>query len=338
MSSKKKSSIKKVQKDKSDTDDETMDESNNDETMNESNNDETTDEDSNDATNESTTDEDNNESINEDNVEEYYYDLEEIKNKSSPNCIKCDRKCTSVHQLAVCRSCLKDLAITKTIAMKTYNFKKQELDDIDHYSYKNTHGGYTHLYLLKEIRLLAIRKRFNKINPNINTYMNCLNILQKENLERKKISRDKTKKMLETRKKNRKLKEKQIELERKIRRKELTSKLAKKGLELRNDSVCCNKYINGDDELSLNEVVDIMITMNFFATKTDYFKLIKQRRQEYAQNNRDAYDYGCERQYIDESDKEECKIKAFEKYIKSKKPINKIPAIVYENYFPYCNE
>ena len=91
-------------------------------------------------------------------VSEFNYDLDSLKNPQNNYCLKCREKFSSVYELAVCRSCLTDLTITKTNGMKIYKLKSDDLNDVDYYSYKNSHYGYTYLYFLKEVRLLAIKK------------------------------------------------------------------------------------------------------------------------------------------------------------------------------------
>ena len=318
-------------------------------------------------------------------IPEYHFELHSLKNKTDSKCLKCKNKCTNVYNLAVCKSCLYQLTITKTIAMKLYNLKKTDLDALDFYEYKNGYRGHTHLYFIKEIRLAAIKKRFNIDNPSRCDYVNCLNILGNEYVERKIRSQERRQKILENKEKKlearnrlcRKIETKlaqkgmrinkyskyyqqyldqkielteaikqmkkeddlmiKLEKERNSRRKKLSRALAKKNLTIRNDSIYCNNYINGcnnyrndeddgDDgndvndednqskKYALNNVVKMMVIMDFFAKETNYFELLQDCKNTYQSDNK-YLDYH-DRMYIDEGDKEHCKIKALQEYIK----------------------
>ena len=311
------------------------------------------------------------------NTEEYCFELDNLKNKKKDKCLKCGIKNRNVYNLAVCKSCLWQLSIMKTAAMKLYNLKKADMVNLDCYAHKNSYRGYTHLYFIKEIRLVAIKKRFNIDNPTRQQYINCLGILGDEYLERKNKTRLRRQKILDAKRIKLEQREKLCEKidrelmrqgmttisklskyydqyvdgyigldeaisqikrdllekiklakEKKNRRKMLSKALEKRGLVIRDDSVYCSGYID-EDKYTLDKVVRMMVIMDFFATKTDYFKLLSQIRDEYYQENKYLGYY--ERIYIDESDKQACKIKALEKYLESH-PNNSVPTEVMDKY------
>ena len=135
-------------------------------------------------------------------IEEFDFDIDQLKNPENNICLKCTKKFQSIHNLAVCKKCLYTLTITKTNAKKLYNLTDGELENFDYYSYKNAYGGQTYSYFLKEIRLYAIEKRFGNSNPSIDLYRNCVNILLVEAKDRKTKSRERGQKMIEARERN----------------------------------------------------------------------------------------------------------------------------------------
>lgn len=115
---------------------------------------------------------------------EYQFDIEDIKTPISNHCLRCNKKFTSCINLAICKACESALTINKTRVINIYNLEEAALENIDYYQRKNIFCGITNLYLLKEIRLLAIKMRFNLINPSFNTYTNCVETLLSESKER----------------------------------------------------------------------------------------------------------------------------------------------------------
>jgi hypothetical protein len=61
---------------------------------------------------------------------------------------------------------------------------------------------------------------------------------------------------------------------------ELTKALEDNGLELRDDSVLCAKYIRGDQEYTLDEVVSIMREMHYLHEHTDYNRSLARQIEE----------------------------------------------------------
>ena len=312
-----------------------------------------------------------------DNTAEFCFDSNDIMHPNDHNCIKCGNTVRNKCGLAICGYCMRDLTINKTSAMKTYHLKASDLENINSSSQKNMYGGITYLYLLKEIRLLAIEKEFGLTNPSYEEYHNCV-IALLENAEQRSIkSQERGEKIKATRKKNLKLKLEKEELEyekRKIllskalskkgididsdcaavleylqglrtdlkgvvklaseysrRKSKLESALAKKNLAIRDDSYYCRKYLAGK-KFTLEEVVDSMEIMDFFANKTDYFRLCKQALQ--TQYN-DAKEYGYwDGQRIDlcEEEKEKIKKQALGKYLEDNSAKG-VPKVVLNRYY-----
>jgi hypothetical protein len=65
------------------------------------------------------------------------------------------------------------------------------------------------------------------------------------------------------------------------RKTELKEELKKYNLNLREDSEYCRKYINNEDDLELNFVVNKMREMNWYYTKTNYSKIYGEIRDDY---------------------------------------------------------
>ena len=70
---------------------------------------------------------------------------------------------------------------------------------------------------------------------------------------------------------------------------ELVDGLKAKGLELRSDSVLCSKYIEGSNEYSCEEIINIMEQMNWFFCHTKYSQYSKQYDYENRQYDSDYY-------------------------------------------------
>lgn len=311
------------------------------------------------------------------NIDEYQFDLEEMKNPTDNHCLKCHKKFTSCYGLAICRLCMRSLTINKTEAMKIYNLKNNDLENIDCYQYKNGFGGYTHYYFTKEIRLKAIELRFDLINPCIGDYTDCIEAILEETNERQKKSKERGLKMIDARERNKELKIKKELLaygERKSRLKKaldkknlvidedcdacreylngnctnlklvikqtknyltkkskLESELAKKNLVIRNDSYYCQQYLKGY-QFTVKEVVEMMVIMDFFANKTDYFRLIRACIQGQYDDAKDHGYWDGERIELCEEEKDEIKILALKKYLEKKHSSKDVPRCVLERY------
>jgi hypothetical protein len=64
-------------------------------------------------------------------------------------------------------------------------------------------------------------------------------------------------------------------LNKKNKREELNNELDKYNLKIRNDSILCERFINGDETYLLNELVYIMVEMDWYYKYTNYSKIIK---------------------------------------------------------------
>jgi len=261
---------------------------------------------------------DNEEKEEELDISEFELDLADLKNPEDNICLKCQKKFTNKHKIAVCKSCLYEIGIIKTNAKKIYGLKDADLADIDYYPYKNGYArGETHLYFLKEIRLKAIEKRFNIINPTIDVYANSVMMLLEEAKNRSIESKQRGEKIKATK-----------ERKRKERRKQLKDALAKKNLQIRDDSYYCQQFLDGH-QFTLAEVVDMMEQMDFFATRTKYFSLLKKGRNQ----DREDRQYYCyeERRMMDEYNKEYAKQEAMDMYVREH-GIAGIPKSIRDNF------
>lgn len=89
---------------------------------------------------------------------------------------------------------------------------------------------------------------------------------------------------------------------------DLITKLKSRGLELRDDSVLCSKYLDGSNEYTSDEIVDIMEQMNWFFSYTNYSsycKIYDENNKKNKYNNYYEYDnrprYYSSRYYSDNS-------------------------------------
>jgi len=74
------------------------------------------------------------------------------------------------------------------------------------------------------------------------------------------------------------------------RKNKLTIKLHENGLELRNDSRVCDDYINGIRN-NMDEVITIMLEMNFFIKKTQYKNIMNNLINDYKKTIRENYGF-----------------------------------------------
>jgi hypothetical protein len=81
----------------------------------------------------------------------------------------------------------------------------------------------------------------------------------------------------------------------------LKNELNKYNLKIRNDSVLCDNFIEGDDTYTLNELVNIMVEMDWYYKYTNYSKIIKKLYDDFFHKQK-SYGYYDE---LDEYDKME---------------------------------
>lgn len=72
---------------------------------------------------------------------------------------------------------------------------------------------------------------------------------------------------------------------------ELILKLKSKGLELRSDSVLCSRYLEGCNQYTSDEIVDIMEQMNWFFSYTNYSSYCKAYDENYKKSKYYNYEY-----------------------------------------------
>lgn len=105
---------------------------------------------------------------------------------------------------------------------------------------------------------------------------------------------------------------------------DLITGLKSRGLVLRNDSVLCSKYIEGESEYELGYIIDTMEQMDWFFTNTKYSQYSKEYDNDEYQMRKSYYDsdynyYRSNRYYdSDDSDYEEERAKEKEIYNKNK--------------------
>lgn len=158
-------------------------------------------------------------------------------------CINCYKKTSCkcpFYNHIVCQDCKKCLelykTLTKTCAIKEYYLTETELDDVKCVQIKNPfYSGMMTLYLESDI----VKKTYS-LHGDKDGFYNFVRMRNQKKLDRSI---------------NGKLKK--IE-----RRESLKKALSIRNLELRDDSVICQNYIDGNKSLKLSEIVDIMLRMH----------------------------------------------------------------------------
>ena len=185
--------------------------------------------------------------------------------------------------------------ITKTNAKKMYKLTDVDLDYLECHKRRSPYHACVTYYFLKDVRLIAIDKKFGINYPSSHKYEKCVKkILDEVEIENNnKLSRyDK-------------------------RRMKLEAELDKYGLKIRADSYYCNQYLHYC-KFTLKQVVNMMVTMDFFVNKTVYNGLLTEMMNE-------------EDGRITESCKEYAKIESLKQYLEnhSKKHV---PQVVLDEY------
>jgi hypothetical protein len=153
--------------------------------------------------------------------------------------------------------------INRKKCINTYGITENELDII--YGNKKHRNCKQNDVIYKMVSVIELAyKKYG-------TYNNYIKIKEKRELEIK-------------------LNEERIEDEIKNRRLTLINMLKKYNLPLRDDSVLCNSYIYDNDGIP-EEIVKIMVEMNFYFSCTNYSNLIYNYTSNYVDNARD-YSYG----------------------------------------------
>ena len=115
---------------------------------------------------------------------EYQYDTENFVDPDIKNCVICGKKQSNMYNLIACSKCFKDLSINKTESKKIYGLTDDELEELECFKYRRQYGIVMHLYFLKDVRMIAIQKKFNIVNPDLPTYINCIGAIHTENNEK----------------------------------------------------------------------------------------------------------------------------------------------------------
>ena len=143
-----------------------------------------------------------------------------------------------------CRNDNKYKLVTKTNAKKYYFLKDEDLDKIDKIVGKSSYGPTTYFTVNNLTKYLCEKNNLfpEQIDDFITELINQKNIKaeirKKKSDENKKIKMDK-------------------------RKSKLIDELAKYKLELRDDSVLCQNYINGNNKCDLDEIVLRMCEMKY---------------------------------------------------------------------------
>ena len=227
---------------------------------------------------------------------EYKYRISKLFKASKTGlCMVCDKKFGSRYDVGACQPCFKKLTITKTNAKKIYGMTDEDLEEMHVHQRSSPYHDCVSYYSLKEVRLQAITKKYGIYNPSKQIYKNCLEEIHEEhkNIEANKVTRyDK-------------------------KRAKLEQALAQHGLPIRGDSYYCNQFLHYN-KFKLKEVVDMMVTMDFFMTKTNYNAILG----DLIADNGGVY----------EEDKADAKYAALKKYLK-KHDKDSVPQVVLDHYY-----
>ena len=253
--------------------------------------------------------------------EEYDYEWEDLQTANNDStCLFCDEKVNNDKELQICFECGKKLLITQTNALKIYGLKKEHLKNLEFIEYKNRNAfGYTYLYLLKDIRTTAIEIHFDLKYLSKSEYASYSQMILDKRINKDKINKIRKNKLKQTKI----LQEKIYREECNKRMQRLKLALKKYDLKIRSDSVYCNLYIAGN-KITLLEVVDMVITMDFLYKNTIYPKLLDKLYDKIKKENdqtaeifremRERYTKDDFR-HITEKERETLKYEAIKKYI-----------------------
>jgi hypothetical protein len=160
-------------------------------------------------------------------------------------CVECNNigKQNTTLNLILCNNCKnlhKYTLISKTNSKKLYYLKDADINNLKSFT-KNTSYGIGTFYIESDI----INAFCNKYNTDIHNYQKVIdNIINEKKIKMEKKLQNSI---------NKKNERKQI----------LINKLKSRGLSFRKDSVLCEKFINGDKSLNINDVVNRMCQMKY---------------------------------------------------------------------------
>ncbi|BCS83635.1 hypothetical protein QLL95_gp0488 [Cotonvirus japonicus] len=119
-------------------------------------------------------------------VPEFQYKLEDLM-EDSKKCLICQNKLkTKTHDLSVCKSCFYFISINKSQTKRTYKLNDNDLTKLTCFEYDKRNGDTVYLYLLVDVKLMMIEKKYGVFNPNLDQYIACLNNIETENIENAK--------------------------------------------------------------------------------------------------------------------------------------------------------
>ena len=160
-------------------------------------------------------------------------------------CIECNNigKTNTTLNLILCNNCKnldKYTLISKTNSKKMYYLNDTDINNLKSFT-KNTSYGIGTFYIESDI----INIFCNKYNTDIDNYQTVIdNIINEKNIKKQQRLENSI---------NKKNERKQM----------LISKLNSRGLSFRDDSVLCEKFINGDKSLKISSVVNRMCQMKY---------------------------------------------------------------------------
>ncbi len=215
------------------------------------------------------------------------------------SCIECHKKGIKRVKIGItlCSTCAnldKYTLITLTNSKKEYLLTDDDLDGLKYLDGKCAYGPAT--YYFKNDIIQKASEKFNVSPSELENYLESVKNAKKKIREERQIKAYKKKQALTNK-----------------RRDSLIKALNEAGLELRSDSQLCKKYINGDKDNSLDEVVLRMCQMKYLY---DYCHMEKCKDIAY-EEYKDDYRYGY---YPDGSVHDRAESIALKKYSNSRYP------------------
>lgn len=212
-------------------------------------------------------------------------------------CIECNNKApkfTKINEYVcmVCRKLDKYNVISKTNAKKIYFLKDNDLTNIKAYKANSSYGPAT--YYIKQDLIDYCCIKYNTNKSNIDSILEYMINKKKRLTDIKQLAKKQKKKE-----------------HMQILKYKLVNELHKVGVNFRDDSILCQKYIQGSKEHSLKFIIKRMCQMKYLF---DYCKMDKCKDEVY-KNHKNKY--GC---YYPGKIFEYAEIMALEKYSNGKYP------------------
>ena len=257
-------------------------------------------------------------------------------------------KCVYGRSLSLCFSCSQLYMISKSDSMSRYKLNSRDLSSIKCDVINLSKWKTLHHYMLREVKICAMQKRFANFNPSASDYMlyssamgdqtmfgpdlkfrrmyveyflvgNLMEIDRSNKIYKLYTETDiplnEDKFLLDMRADLNKVNKKEsIKL---TRERALNQRLAQFNLQIRSDSELCRRYIQSGKG-HLDNIVNMTVVMNFLFNKTKYKQLLD--------NDYKSWDQRCYgRYYLDDESREEFKTKAINLYIKEHPNDHNIP-------------